>query len=203
ALAAMAEVPENTLSCWGAGSNLGLDICMSVDLGATLPLPDEVLDDTDHAYDCQTGAHSELRTCQFGRDDASVHIALVGDSHATHLIPALVPQLDELNWHLDTFTGNDCTLDAANYSQGGCYEARPAINAALTSGDYDLVIATSFRKFPKGVETQKEIISQIRASGSAVAVIRDSPTPSEQSIACAQRITASEADGCSTSFDEA
>lgn len=186
-------------SCWGAGANNDPEYCSQIDLGAPLPLVDNVLDDSGGAYACQTPAHSELRSCQFGDEDALVRVALVGDSHATHLIPALEPQLESLGWRLDTYTGIDCTLDATSNTKGSCAVARPAINEALTSGDFDLVIASSSRRYAKNPKTQAEIIEDIRASGAQVAVVLDNPMPSEESIACAQKIVASAQDGCSTS----
>ena len=184
--------------CWGAGSVLHPEACADVDLGAIQPAADALLSDTAGAYACYNAEDAPLNSCAYGREDAAIRVALVGDSHAAALLPALWPQLDALGWSVDTFLGRGCALVDHVDGPTDCDQARPDINAALTSGDYDLVLTTSTRKFALDSDDQKAILSRIRDAGSQVIVVRDNPLPTDEAIACATRIGASADDGCGT-----
>ena len=187
--------------CWGAGSALHPDACAGVDLGAVQPAADDLLTDTGGAYACYNTDDVAPNVCTYGAEDAPVRVALVGDSHAAALLPALWPQLDALGWRVDTYLGRGCALVDHVDGPTDCDVARPQTNAALASGEYDVVLATSTRKFSLDEDDQTSILSRIRDAGSRVIVVRDNPLPTDESIACASRIGASADDGCGT--DEA
>src|SRR5262249_24511391 len=46
--------------------------------------------------------------CTYGPTDAKISIAVVGDSHAAHLIPALIDVANTHGWRLTTITGMNC-----------------------------------------------------------------------------------------------
>jgi hypothetical protein len=140
-----------------------------------------------------------VKSCAYGPDDADLKVALVGDSHAAALLPALWPQLDALGWSVDTYLGRGCALVDHVDGPTDCDAARPDINAAVTSGDYDVVLTTSTRKFALDADDQKAILTRIRDAGSQVIVVRDNPLPTDEAIACATRIGASADDQCGTS----
>ncbi|GGF43465.1 acyltransferase [Microbacterium sorbitolivorans] len=192
--------PENVdpAACWGAGSMLYPEACADVDLGAIQPAADAVLSDTGGAYECYNAEDAPVNSCTYGSDDAGLKVALVGDSHAAALLPALWPQLDALGWSVDTYLGRGCALVDHVDGATDCDQARPDINAALTSGDYDIVLTTSTRKFALDADDQKAILTQIRDAGSEVIVVRDNPLPTDEAVACANRIAATAADKCGT-----
>jgi peptidoglycan/LPS O-acetylase OafA/YrhL len=185
--------------CWGAGSMLRPDACADVDLGAIQPAADALLGDTGGAYECYNAQDAPVKSCAYGPDDADLKVALVGDSHAAALLPALWPQLDALGWSVDTYLGRGCALVDHVDGPTDCDAARPDINAAVTSGDYDVVLTTSTRKFALDADDQKAILTRIRDAGSQVIVVRDNPLPTDEAIACATRIGASADDQCGTS----
>src|SRR5690606_6536958 len=162
-------------ACWGAGSRLYPEASADLDLGAIPPTADNLLTDTGGAYACYNAEDLPMNSCAYGPENADVKVALVGDSHAAALLPALVPQLDSLGWSVDSYLGRGCALVDHVDGPTDCDEARPDINAALTSGDYDVVIATSTRKFALDRDNQQAILTQIRDAGSEVIVVRDNP----------------------------
>ncbi|GGO58789.1 acyltransferase [Microbacterium nanhaiense] len=184
--------------CWGAGSMLHPEACAAVDLGAIQPAADALLADTGGAYACYNAEDAPVNSCTYGPEDAATKVALVGDSHAAALLPALWPQLDALGWSVDAYLGRGCALVDHVDGPTDCDQARPDINAALTSGDYDVVLTTSTRKFALDDADQKAILTQIRDAGSEVIVVRDNPLPTDEAIACASRIGASAEDRCGT-----
>ena len=184
--------------CWGAGSMLYPEACAAVDLGAIQPAADALLADTGGAYACYNAEDAPVNSCTYGPEDAATKVALVGDSHAAALLPALWPQLDALGWSVDAYLGRGCALVDHVDGPTDCDQARPDINAALTSGDYDVVLTTSTRKFALDDADQKAILTQIRDAGSEVIVVRDNPLPTDDAIACASRIGATADDRCGT-----
>ncbi|WP_221585334.1 acyltransferase family protein [Microbacterium sp. G2-8] len=191
------------VDCWGAGSALRPDACAGVDLGALAPAPETLTDDTDGAYDCYATTDGPLQTCALGAENAPTRVALVGDSHAAALIPALRPQLDALGWRLDTFVGRGCVLMEVPDQDTDCDTARSEVNELLTSGEYDIVITTSTRQWEMPIESQRSILERIRDAGTIPVVVRDNPLPTEESIACTTRLGASADSGCGTEADVA
>lgn len=66
--------------------------------------------DTGSAYGCydqEPGA--TLTSCRVGSQRAdATRVALVGDSHAAMLIPAIEGQLNSRNWAVDTYVARGC-----------------------------------------------------------------------------------------------
>ena len=190
--------------CWGAGTSLHPDECAEADLTPIVPSSEDLLDDTGGAYQCYNASDTELNSCTFGvESDDATRVAIVGDSHAAGMLPALWQQLEGLGWSLDTFVGRGCALTLVTDVVTDCDVARPAINEALTSGDYDVVLATSTRKFGKDQASQEAIMAQIRDAGSQLIVVEDNPLPTEESIACTTRLGASADSECGTAADVA
>jgi hypothetical protein len=147
------------------------------------------------ARKCYTIKDAELVTCNFGYpgDDAK-RIALVGDSHATILIPGLRPFLNANKWQLTTYTGKGCVL--IDPAPDVCREPMAKIEAELLAHPYDLVIVSNYRFFNQDARTQEEIgrayqraWAPITAAGSRIAVVGDNPESSAEAIACVTRVS--------------
>lgn len=190
--------PGSEIDCRGAGTALHPDECAGAEFDALIPAPDTLVDDIGDAYACYIDENAPLLTCAHGSESAATRVALVGDSHAAALLPALEPQLASLDWRLETFVGRGCTLMDPPDESTDCDAARPAINDALTSGDYDIVIATSTRRFATPKEKHASIIERIRDAGTRVIVVEDNPMPDEASIACTTRIGVGPGSECGT-----
>lgn len=192
------------VDCTGAGSAVHRDACADETFDGLIPAPDALEDDTGDAYACYMGENAPLLSCAHGSEaEGATRVALVGDSHAAALLPALEPQLASLGWTLDTYVGRGCALMAPPEQTTDCDVARPDINAQLISGDYDIVLATSTRRFATPADSHAAILTEIAAAGTRVVVIEDNPMPDEESIACTTRLGADADSDCGTSADDA
>ncbi|WP_232077430.1 acyltransferase family protein [Mycolicibacterium aichiense] len=130
----------------------------------------------------------EVKTCSFGYvgPDAT-QIALVGDSHARALLPALWPLLDKNKWHLTTYLGVDCVLAD---QPDGCDWLIPNIQAQLVAHRYNMVITTNLnRESSVTAGDYERAWAPIMAAGSRIVVVLDNPAASEESLACLTRVT--------------
>ncbi|WP_431231467.1 acyltransferase family protein [Mycolicibacterium psychrotolerans] len=141
------------------------------------------------AADCyrpKTG--TEMKPCSFGYEGPdAVQIALVGDSHARALLPALWPLLDRNKWHLTTYLGVDCVLAD---QPDGCNWLMPKVEAELVAHRYNLVIATSLNRGTAiSPQEYERAWAPIMAAGSRIAAVVDNPIASEESLACLTRVS--------------
>jgi peptidoglycan/LPS O-acetylase OafA/YrhL len=97
-------------------------------VGAEEDLP-SVYDD-----DCQaSNAEVTPDPCVYGPDDAETVIAVVGDSHAAHWVPALRSLAGERNWLLYSYTKSSCAFtDTLTVTADAPYPECPEWNAAVT-----------------------------------------------------------------------
>jgi len=98
---------------------------------------------------------SKPPVCFYGPKNATLRVALVGDSHAAHWFPALERLADERGWRLVPFTKYSCTfVDLRIYSAWlkreytECEAWRTNVVKALRELKPDLVVVTSHRWFP-------------------------------------------------------
>ncbi|MGV8881638.1 MAG: acyltransferase family protein [Rhodoglobus sp.] len=156
-----------------------------------VPSVDQLSEDTGIAYDCYTGAKKALKTCTYGSSRAdALRVAVIGDSHAAALLPALVPGLNDRNWSLETFVGNGCQWKSP--LGGNCEASMEAIKANLNSDPYDVIITTGAR----WVGGDREAASAAYAAawntaitqGTTVIAVGDVPGTSDDAIACVSRI---------------
>ncbi len=185
-----AAVPDD-LRCLGAASMDPASDCASVDLGSTLtPSAADAAGDkmtVNGKALCWIKTSGNLSKCQYGSDSrGAIRIAYVGDSHAQHLLPAILPELGNANWSLDAYTGEGCLLSTTPTTT--CPEMQPKILEAVTSGDYDLVITQSSRTKNDSPEGFAEAFQRVVASGTPLAVIADVPSVTDETILCYQRI---------------
>lgn len=189
AVVAVGKASTDTSNCFGAAAmDAGHRCDVNPDQGIA-PSPGHVPDDTAGAYDCYSLAFQPMRSCSYGPKSGPTQVALVGDSHAAALLPALRPQLSRLGWRLTTYFGNGCQWRSRPPGSFACEKAMPHIQRALETGDYAVVITTARRS--TGVASARDYAAMIRpvvAAGTAVVVIGDVPGIDRRALDCVGRV---------------
>ncbi|GAB3266565.1 acyltransferase family protein [Arthrobacter pigmenti] len=138
------------------------------------------------------GRYDERLSCSFGSGDKE--IALVGNSHARHWLPALRDLAEEKNWTIDTYIISRCTatdakqqFDTEKKSQD-CYDWGQWAQEQTKGDKYDLVI-TSERQAspivghsladggPAAVEGYESYLKEWANAGTNVLAIKDPTYP--------------------------
>ena len=179
---------DGSTACFGARAVLGdRRGCPNPRLdGVLVPDPAARLRDTGGAYACYSDADTSavpIRSCHYGsrRPDA-LRVALVGNSHATALLPGLRPALERLNWSLDTYVGRNCRWIVSDLDADRCAADRPWL-APLTSGTpYDVVLVTNRRELSRPAGEPNPAAAAMAAAwrpaidrGTTVVAIADNP----------------------------
>jgi peptidoglycan/LPS O-acetylase OafA/YrhL len=127
----------------------------------------------------------ELRGCDYGYTGSdAIRIALIGDSHAQSLMPALMPILEANKWRLTTYLGTRCHF--ADPAPEECEDALEPIRRSLPSKGFDLILSTNYELSLPTSAFQKAWAPLI-AAGSRIAVIADNPRTSDEALACLTR----------------
>ena len=145
--------------------------------------------DTQGAYECfQEDANGPLRSCTYGDTRAGAkRIALVGDSHAAMILPALSPYLVENEWSVTTFLGRGCYWMARHNDD--CAVAMPQAQEKLLADKFDLVITMSFRTRPRNeIVDYLDVWRPVADAGSKILVVADVPTIASETLDCLTRI---------------
>ncbi|WP_029068359.1 acyltransferase family protein [Jonesia quinghaiensis] len=157
--------------------------------------------------------------CVYGTenaDDADAVIALVGDSHAEHYLPAFEELAQEHNLQIRTYFHSSCPLSLAqrvsDADRGGpCLTANEETLTTLEeSGDIDLIVTSARTDVPwveEGSVTPAEGFAQVWARLEPVApvlVFKDNPSmlPQDQTTDCVA-LNADDPGVCGRSVDEA
>jgi peptidoglycan/LPS O-acetylase OafA/YrhL len=139
--------------------------------------------------------------CFYGPKDATLTVALVGDSHAAHWFPALERLADERGWRLVPFTKYSCTfVDMRIYSAWlkreytECEAWRTNVVKALRALKPDLVVVTSHRWFPTIIAGDGDATRQGEAMArlldqlpGRIALLADTPLSRYDVPACLSR----------------
>jgi peptidoglycan/LPS O-acetylase OafA/YrhL len=171
------------------------------------PSVDELADETlravhsQGAYECfRRRTEKIVKSCIYGyRGDDATRIALVGDSHAAAIIPALWPVLVANKWQLTTYIGEGCQWRMTPW----CPMAE--VQTQLLARKFDLVLTTSLRKEGGDGPGFQQAWAPVAAAGSRIAVLLDSPGVNEDFVDCLTRVSRV-GDGtgnCGTSREEA
>ncbi|MDT0275043.1 acyltransferase family protein [Blastococcus goldschmidtiae] len=137
--------------CFGAAAMAPDAGCGTTDAGQVVPAPAHALDDRSEAYgrNCFTSApFTELRQCVFGDPDGDVSIALVGNSHAGHWLPALQTIAERRSWRITTFLASECTISTtpvqwdSERKTEGCLDRSARVVDQTVDGDFDLVVVS-------------------------------------------------------------
>jgi SGNH domain (fused to AT3 domains) len=192
------QTQDDPGDCVGAAALDPHHRCTTVNTGNRVaPLPGELPDDTGGAYACYAYLNQPLHPCEYGsRRPNAIRVALVGDSHASALLPALEPQLDALNWRVTAFTGQTCQWLAPALSP--TCPGLHLIRRDLLHGHYAIVIATELRQYTSSVADHLAAMRPVAATGARIVVVEDDPGVSAASTACVDRITYSATGDCGT-----
>lgn len=134
---------------------------------------------------CFSEAGEALKSCTYGyTGDDAVEIAVVGDSHAAAILPALWPVLTQNRWHLTTYVGAGCRFGFPRDPR--CQEDK--IAEALRNTPYDLIFTTNRNIQGRTPEGYIQAWSPLAEAGRRIAVLKDNPVDSEESIACLTRM---------------
>nr|WP_058253601.1 MULTISPECIES: acyltransferase family protein [unclassified Gordonia (in: high G+C Gram-positive bacteria)] len=199
-VADVAPREDDAPSCLGAAA-LEVPGCPLRDPSKPLlPGIDSFADDTQGAYRCYREQGRELRNCVYGYDGPNARrIAVVGDSHAAMLLPALSPYLRENRWSMTTFVGNGCQWVIR--SGGDCDKTvLPQMQDKLLSERYDLVITSASREFGD-VDQYLAAWRPVASRGTKVLVVADNPAVPEETLNCLTRVSLGGSDNtgnCST-----
>ncbi len=145
---------------------------------------------------------ARVESCTYGYDGpGAVRIALVGDSHAAAMLPALWKVLNVNKWQLTTYVGTQCIWRT------------PALQSCPIMGDiqdklaaerYDLVLTTGHRNFATTPDQFRGAWAPIAAAGTKIGVLADNPSVSEESLECLTRVVGkTRIDECATPLAEA
>ena len=158
----------------------------------TTPSVDSLAGDPANTYKCWRAKGGTFRSCNFGSSSPNAkRVAIVGDSHAAMLMPAVIDRLHHLNWSVDTFTGYGCQWKSA--LEGDCAAQMAQTATALNTGKpYDLVITAGARWVSSDAAAASTAYSAawntVVARGTKVVVIADPPDVSAEAIACISRV---------------
>ncbi|QTX05259.1 acyltransferase family protein [Agromyces archimandritae] len=141
------------------------------------------------------GDLSGWKTCHYGSDDPeATRVALVGNSHAGHWLPALQQLADEENWSITTYLISVCyTVEVpigmpTAEQRENCGEWNARAIDEIAAGGYDLIVTSNRTSMPLAgmsyEETQsaartpyRDVLAQWAASDTPVLVMRDTPVP--------------------------
>ncbi|WP_295780601.1 acyltransferase family protein [uncultured Microbacterium sp.] len=193
-----------------AGATAVVDPSCSAD-AAPVPAADIVFGDADPEIEkCfSQDSNGELIRCSFGDAAAPAgRVALVGDSHAGALAPAMMRLAAERGWALDVYLKPGCPWSQTTRFRPdnnvaaieNCSSWRDAASAALTDPNrhYDFVVTTSYAIVGNMVEADAQgtpydaSVAGLRASwgdfiartGAPVLVVRDNPNWDRSPVDC-------------------
>nr|WP_262927973.1 acyltransferase family protein [Gordonia jinghuaiqii] len=196
---------DETPSCLGAAA-LVVPGCPLRDPSKPLiPGLDSFADDTQGAYRCYREQGRALRTCTYGYDGPDARrIAVVGDSHAAMLLPALSGYLRENRWSMTTFVGNGCQWVVR--TGGDCDKTvLPQMQKKLLADRYDLVVTSASREYG-AVDEYAAAWQPVAATGTKILVVADNPAVPEETLNCLTRVSLGGGDNsgqCSTPREKA
>lgn len=146
-----------------------------------------------YADGCWSGEPFDKKpTCSYG--SGKTKVALVGNSHAGHWLPALQQMADARDWTITTYLVSRCNpTDAvlkfdAEIKSAGCHEYGSWVQEQTGDGQYDLIITSERQSVPVEGETfkstEKAAIAGYRSyleswsdHGTPILIIRDTPYP--------------------------
>src|SRR5699024_7393356 len=151
-----------------------------------------------YADGCWASAPYESKPeCTYG--DGSKHVALVGNSHAGHWLPALERLAEEKDLTITTFLASNCSIStlpqdlSTSDETKGCQHYADWVTERTTQGGFDAVITSERQSTPldgmdwdeteaKAPEGHREILQRWIDAELDVVVIRDTPYPGGQDI---------------------
>ena len=185
--------------CFGANALAPGADCKIADSGPVVPAPAQAVDDRSDAYDkdCpEYGPFSGTASCVYGDPDGDISIALVGNSHAVHWLPAIDRVAKQSHWKITTYFALACGPSYArsqwpkrSNNEQGCFDWGQRVLANVAKKNFELVVmSASNGGLAKGAKDPgqsqriwesgyRKYLGQLTADGTHVAVIRDVPFP--------------------------
>jgi peptidoglycan/LPS O-acetylase OafA/YrhL len=184
--------------CFGARALDPRRDCSPVQGDTIIPDPAQAAEDKSDAYadDCwEYRPFDKVVTCEYGDPDADVSIALVGNSHAGHWLPALQDLARQRGWRITTFLASQCfptdvtlQLETRRFERN-CRAWGEKVRKATAGSRFDLVITSNRTgRAPVGADDDEEAYegwfdgyrSYVRdwlQGGTRLLVVRDNPFP--------------------------
>jgi peptidoglycan/LPS O-acetylase OafA/YrhL len=188
--------------CFGAPAMVASRTCNNSSLhGTIVPDPGELTADTGPGFVCAPGTGQPFEVCHYGSSSPGAYkVALVGDSHSSMMMPALLSQLPALGWSLDTYIAKACVW--GNMGADPRCDPRRSIQKTLESGKYDMVITASTRlahessyatypadKPDPRVAGFSAAWEPVVKTGTKVVVIADNPALPQSAVDCLGSLT--------------
>lgn len=144
------------------------------------------------------GDFADQRSCHYGSDsEEALKVALVGNSHAGHWLPAL-QQIDESTpWSITTYLISECytvdiPIDFGDERTKNCSTWNDRVRTEIAEGDYDLVVISNRTSRPlEGIAPSEQadiaraaytrVLSSWADRGIPVLVLKDTPYATELS----------------------
>lgn len=212
---------ERRHACFGAEAMTPGRDCPPVSFEDIVPAPVVAARDDSDAYaeDCFVYPPFETTTtCTFGAEDAEVEVALLGNSHAGHWLPALQEIAAERNWRITTYLASACTPTSTPVEwdtpaeQTGCLDWAESVRQQVIDADFDVVLTSNRNGNPvEGLDFEqsqadwqqgyRDYLRAFDRAGVRVIVLQDNPWPDENIPDCL--VTRPRAvDSCDGSRDE-
>lgn len=118
--------------------------------------------------------------CTVGLQGADTTIALVGDSHARSLLPALVSLTAQRQWAMQVYQQNGCSgfVTAKTEARDGCAAWSKELRAELlaNAAKFDLIIMTAYTR-PHDVDAEylRNTLAALKQTGTPILIVGDSP----------------------------
>lgn len=139
-------------------------------------------DDTSGQYACWMSKDATAAmSCAFGDKDSAFRIALLGDSHAASLLPALVEVADTRGWRVDTYTGWGC-----GFADVLACAAGADIEETILAEPPDVLLVTSARHVQAPREDLLAGANKYESAGIVVIPVVDVPWVTEATTECAE-----------------
>ncbi|MGN6251188.1 MAG: acyltransferase family protein [Marmoricola sp.] len=198
---ALARAVSGNDPCFGARAlDPGRD-CAAVPYDHLLPASVDAASDKADAYadvggtDCWSYLpHYPTKRCSFGDHRSSVHIALVGNSHAGQWLPALEALAERHHWRIDTYLASRCALadvaqdfdTAANSKACSAWTDRTVRRVVADRPDLVVVsnrisVAAVGHTYAGSTAAYRDgylsVLRRFGDAGAKVLVLRDTPAP--------------------------
>lgn len=191
-----------TASCFGAAALDRSDECPPASDGPVVPSPASAASDRAEAFDdgcLLEPPFTEVRRCTYGT--GATQVALVGNSHATHWLPALQEIADSHDLTITTFFITACSTVDARLAwpqperAAECEQWRDDVMAQTRGDRFDLVVTSQLSVYPvegftrdttydAWVTGMRSFLRGWTSSGTPVLVIRDTPLPRRNMPRC-------------------
>ncbi len=220
-------IAASSEACTGAEAAVEAG-CDPVGVGSPVPDAEVVFQNFDPVIEeCfSQDDNARLQICAFGEQMApGLRVALVGDSHAGALAPALERLAEQRDWDLQVMLKPGCPWsDTTRYRSDGntaavenCSSWREQVDAELAGQEvpFDLVVTTSYAivgnlvqagasasPYDESVAGLQRTWSALeaRSPGTRIVVVRDNPNWDASPVDCLQRASAAD---CTQSPEQA